>query len=55
MFGQPMRRKRLYIVLVREELMIEKAKHGFDGFCQEICQLLQMDEYDTEWHLGFFT
>ncbi len=46
-----MKRKRLYILLIRKELMIEKAKRDFDGFSQEICKLLEM-EPDIAWHLG---
>lgn len=51
-FGHPLTRRRLYIVLVREELMITKAKSNFLPFCKQVVDLMRNDPTVT-WRLGF--
>ena len=49
-FGHPVKRDRVYIVLVREELMVHAARSDFASFCNEICDLLKHDP-DVAWCL----
>lgn len=49
-YGQPLNRHRVYILLVREELMVRAARKDFPKFCNEICDLLKHDP-DVAWCL----
>ena len=50
-YGHVVSRKRLYILLVREELMMKAAKSNFAAFCEKICGQLQC-EPDVRWLLA---
>ena len=50
-YGHVVSRKRLYILLVREELMMKAAKANFAVFCEKICGELRC-EPDVCWLLA---
>ena len=52
-FGHPVNRKRLYILLVRDELMVGAAKSDFASFCEKILEQLRCPP-DVCWCLGLF-
>ena len=49
-YGHPVSRNRLYIVLVKRDLMVSAAKSDFSGFCAEICDGLKHSS-DVDWFL----
>ena len=49
-YGHPVSRNRLYIVLVKCDLMVSGAKSDFVGFCAEICNGLKHSS-DVDWFL----
>lgn len=52
-FGAPMRRDRIYILLIRTELMGKMAGQDFPAFATELANKLQLESM-FDWHLGFW-
>ena len=49
-YGHPVSRNRLYILLVKCDLMVGAARSDFAGFCAEICNALKHSS-DVNWFL----
>ena len=49
-FGSPISRERIYIVMIRRELMAKKARVNFSDHAEKICDALKV-EADVTWQL----
>lgn len=50
-YGSPISRARIYILLLRGELMTRRALSGYEAFASEICAKLQA-QADVSWKLA---
>lgn len=50
-YGQPMARSRIYILLIRKELMLKGVRHNFKRFAETLAADL-MEPQEISWQLG---